>query len=132
MFQALRQPVVVGYLVAGIIVGPHTPLVYADPDRIHTISELGVILLMFALGLEFSVRRMVRLGPTSGFISVLQVSLMVWIGYLCGKALGWTTLESIFTGALLSISSTTIIAKVFEETQTPARLRELVLDRKST
>jgi monovalent cation:H+ antiporter-2, CPA2 family len=127
IFQAIRQPVVVGYLIAGIIVGPHTPLVYADPDRIHTISELGVILLMFSLGLEFSVRRLVKVGPTSGFISTLQVGLMVWLGYECGQAMGWTTLESIFTGALLSISSTTIVAKVFEENQVPERLRELVL-----
>ena len=59
VFQAIRQPVV-GYLIAGVIVGPHTPFVYANPERIHTISELGVILLMFALGLEFSVRRLVR------------------------------------------------------------------------
>jgi CPA2 family monovalent cation:H+ antiporter-2 len=127
LFQAIRQPVVVGYLIAGIIVGPHFPFIYANPDRIHTISELGVILLMFALGLEFSVRRLVRLGPTSGFISVLQVSLMVWLGYVVGQAMGWTTLESIFTGALLSISSTTIVAKVYEENKVPERLRELVL-----
>ncbi len=127
VFQAIRQPVVVGYLIAGVIVGPHTPFVYANPERIHTISELGVILLMFALGLEFSVRRLVRVGPTSGFISVLQVSLMVWLGYLVGQAMGWTQLESIFTGALLSISSTTIVAKVYEENKVPERLRELVL-----
>ena len=127
VFQAIRQPVVVGYLIAGVVVGPHTPLVYANPERIHTISELGVILLMFALGLEFSVRRLVRVGPTSGFISVLQVSLMVWLGYVVGQAMGWTTLESVFTGALLSISSTTIVAKVYEENKVPERLRELVL-----
>ena len=127
VFQAIRQPVVVGYLIAGVIVGPHTPIVYANPERIHTISELGVILLMFALGLEFSVRRLVRVGPTSGFISVLQVSLMVWLGYMAGQAMGWTSLESIFTGALLSISSTTIVAKVYEENRVPERLRELVL-----
>jgi CPA2 family monovalent cation:H+ antiporter-2 len=127
VFQAIRQPVVVGYLIAGVIVGPHTPFVYANPERIHTISELGVILLMFALGLEFSVRRLVRVGPTSGFISILQVSLMVWLGYMVGQAMGWTSLESIFTGALLSISSTTIVAKVYEENKVPERLRELVL-----
>jgi CPA2 family monovalent cation:H+ antiporter-2 len=127
VFQAIRQPVVVGYLIAGVIVGPYTPVVHANPGRIHTISELGVILLMFALGLEFSVRRLMRLGPTAGFISALQVSLMVWLGYICGQAMGWTTLESVFTGALLSISSTTIVAKVFEETKAPERLRELVL-----
>ena len=122
VFQAIRQPVVVGYLIAGVIVGPWS----ASPERIH-ISDFGVILLMFALGLEFSVRRLMRLGPTSGFISALQVSLMVWLGYICGQAMGWTTLESIFTGALMSISSTTIVAKVFEETKAPERLRELVL-----
>jgi CPA2 family monovalent cation:H+ antiporter-2 len=127
VFQAIRQPVVVGYLIAGVIVGPHFPIIYANPERVHTISELGVILLMFALGLEFSVRRLVRVGPTSGFISILQVSLMVWLGYMVGQAMGWSILESIFTGALLSISSTTIVAKVYEENKVPERLRELVL-----
>jgi len=127
IFQKIRQPVVVGYLLAGLIVGPHITIIplLADPERIHTLSELGVILLMFALGLEFSVRKLIRLGPTSGFITALQVGFMLWLGYVCGRALGWTPLESIFTGALLSISSTTIVAKAFDETPVPARLREL-------
>jgi monovalent cation:H+ antiporter-2, CPA2 family len=127
IFQALRQPVVVGYLVAGMAVGPHlrVPLL-ADYDRIHTLSELGVILLMFALGLEFSVRKLIKLGPTSGFITAIQVGLMIWLGYICGKAMGWTPLESIFTGAFLSISSTTIVAKAYEETTVTQRLRDLV------
>ncbi len=127
IFQKIRQPVVVGYLIAGLIVGPNVPIpLLADPDRIHTLSELGVILLMFALGLEFSVRRLIRLGPTSGFITALQVGIMIWLGYVCGRALGWTPLESIFTGALLSISSTTIVAKAYAETPASERLRELV------
>jgi CPA2 family monovalent cation:H+ antiporter-2 len=127
IFQKIRQPVVVGYLIAGMIVGPNVPIpLFADPDRIHTLSELGVILLMFALGLEFSVRKLIRLGPTSGFITALQVGFMIWLGYLCACALGWTPLESIFTGALLSISSTTIVAKAYEETPVSERLRELV------
>ncbi|HKN01652.1 MAG TPA: cation:proton antiporter [Candidatus Binataceae bacterium] len=126
IFQKIRQPVVVGYLIAGLIVGPYIPPLLADPDRIRTLSEFGVILLMFALGLEFSVRKLTRLGPTSGFITALQVGIMIWIGYLCGRALGWTPLESIFTGALLSISSTTIVAKAYEETPVSERLRELV------
>src|SRR4029077_8586755 len=92
----------------------------------HTLSELGVILLMFALGLEFSVRKLIRLGPTSGFITAVQVGFMIWIGYLCGRALGWTPLESIFTGAILSISSTTIVAKAYDENPASARRRELV------
>ncbi|HYR78626.1 MAG TPA: cation:proton antiporter, partial [Candidatus Dormibacteraeota bacterium] len=127
IFQKIRQPVVVGYLLAGIIVGPHVTIIplLADTERIHTLSELGVILLMFALGLEFSVRKLLRLGPTSGFITALQVGFMIWLGYVCGRALGWTPLESIFTGAILSISSTTIVAKAYDETPVPARLREL-------
>jgi K+:H+ antiporter len=126
IFQKIRQPVVVGYLIAGLIVGPYIPPLFADPERVRTLSELGVILLMFALGLEFSVRKLIRLGPTSGFITALQVGFMVWLGYVCGRALGWTPLESIFTGAILSISSTTIVAKAYQETPVSDRLRELV------
>ena len=79
--------------------------------RIHTLSELGVILLMFALGLEFSLRKLLGLGPTAGFVTALQVGLMIWLGFMMGRALGCTELESLFTGALLSISSTTIVAR---------------------
>jgi len=128
IFQALKQPVVVGYLIAGLIVGPHVPIpLFADSARIHTLSELGVILLMFALGLEFDLRQLIRLGPTPGFITALQVGLMLWLGYMCGRALGWTTLESIFTGAFVSISSTTIVAKAFEEERVDRSLRELAM-----
>jgi K+:H+ antiporter len=127
IFHVLRQPVVVGYLLAGMMVGPHVPIpLLVDSHRIHIISELGVILLMFALGLEFSIRKLARLGPTAGFVCALQVGLMLWLGYLCGQALGWTELESIFTGALLSISSTTIVAKAYEDVQVGERVRELV------
>ncbi len=127
IFQKIRQPVVVGYLIAGMIVGPNLPIpLFADPDRIRTLSELGVILLMFALGLEFSVRKLIRLGPTSGFITALQIGFMIWLGYVCGRALGWTPLESVFTGAILSISSTTIVAKAYDETPVSEGLRELV------
>jgi CPA2 family monovalent cation:H+ antiporter-2 len=127
IFHALRQPVVVGYLVAGMIVGPYTPGILVDASRLHGVSELGVILLMFALGLEFSIRRLLRLGPRAAFITAVQVGLMIWLGYVCGRALGWTELESIFTGALLSISSTTIVAKAFAEQRVGADLRELAL-----
>lgn len=127
IFHTLRQPVVVGYLVAGMIVGPHTPWIYVDASRIQGVSELGVILLMFALGLEFSLRRLLRLGPRAAFITVVQVSLMLWLGYVCGRMLGWSELEGIFTGALLSISSTTIVAKALAEQQVGASLREITL-----
>jgi monovalent cation:H+ antiporter-2, CPA2 family len=127
VFQKIRQPVVVGYLIAGLIVGPYIPPLLADPERVHTLSEFGVILLMFALGLEFSLRKLIRHGPTSGFITAVQVSFMIWLGYMCGRALGWTRMESIFTGSILSISSTTIVAKAFGETPVPEKLREMTL-----
>jgi monovalent cation:H+ antiporter-2, CPA2 family len=127
IFDVLRQPVVVGYLVAGMVVGPYTPGILVDASRIHGVSELGVILLMFALGLEFSIRRLLRLGPRAAFITAVQVGLMLWLGYVCGRALGWSELESIFVGALLSISSTTIVAKAFAEQQVGVDLRDLAL-----
>src|SRR4051812_6141075 len=76
LFQRLRQPVVLGYLIAGLIIGPHLaiPLV-ADPAIVHTLSELGVILLMFSLGLEFSLRKLLKVGPTAGLTAVIQCSL---------------------------------------------------------
>jgi CPA2 family monovalent cation:H+ antiporter-2 len=127
IFQALRQPVVVGYLVAGMLVGPHVPFpLFADIGRIHILSELGVILLMFALGLEFSVRRLAQLAPTAGFITIVQVGLLMTLGYEVGRAFGWTELEGIFTGAILAISSTTIVAKAFAEEKVDKSLSELV------
>jgi CPA2 family monovalent cation:H+ antiporter-2 len=128
LFQSIRQPVVVGYLIAGMVVGPNVPIpLFADAHRIHALSELGVILLMFALGLEFSIRKLLRLGPTAGFVTALQVGFMIWIGYVVARALGWTELEGIFTGAALSISSTTIVAKAFsEEGNISQHVRDLV------
>ena len=128
LFQRLRQPVVLGYIVAGLIVGPHVPVpLVADPGVVQTLSELGVILLMFALGLEFSLAKLVRVAPTAGVTAVIQSGLMAWLGFLVGRMLGWTTLESVFTGAVIAISSTTIIAKVFDERGIGGRLRELVV-----
>lgn len=127
LFQKLRQPVVLGYLLAGMIVGPHLaiPLV-ADPKIAHVLSELGVILLMFSLGLEFSLRKLVRVGPTSGIVAVIQCSAMVWLGFAAGRLFGWTVLESVFAGAIIAISSTTIIVKAFEEQGIGGKRTELV------
>ena len=128
LFQRLRQPVVLGYILAGLIVGPHVPIpLLADRDTVQTLSELGVILLMFALGLEFSLRRLVRVGPTAGITAVIQSSIMVWLGFLAGRAFGWTALESIFAGAIVAMSSTTIIAKAFDDLRVRGRLRDLVV-----
>ena len=127
VFQWLRQPVVLGYLIAGLIVGPHLPIpLVADPDIVQTLSEFGVILLMFSIGLELSVRKLARVGPTAGLTALLETSLMVWVGFTAGRLFGWTTLQSLFSGAIVAISSTTIIAKVFAEQGVSGKTRELV------
>src|SRR5690349_9246104 len=94
---------------------------------VQVLSELGVILLMFSLGLEFSVRKLVAVAPTAGVTALLQSSLMVWLGFVIGRLFGWTNLESLFAGAVIAISSTTIIAKAFDEQRVSGRLRELVV-----
>jgi CPA2 family monovalent cation:H+ antiporter-2 len=128
LFQRFRQPVVLGYILAGLIVGPHVPVpLIADRDIVHTLSELGVILLMFSLGLEFSLPRLIAVAPTAGVTALIQCVVMAWLGYVTGRLFGWTVLESVFTGVLIAISSTTIIAKVFDERRIGGRLRELVV-----
>jgi len=127
VFQRLRQPVVLGYLLAGLIVGPHLPVpLVADEGVAHTFSELGVILLMFGMGLEFSLKKLVRVAGSAGIVAIIQCSLMVWLGYLVAGAFGWTRTEGLFTGALIAISSTTIILKAFEERGIKGRLSEVV------
>src|SRR3989454_3199494 len=128
VFQRLRQPVVLGYIIAGLIVGPHVPVpLVADSTVVQTLSELGVILLMFSLGLEFNLRRLVAVGPTASLTALLQSSVMVWLGFLIGRLFGWSVLESLFAGGVIAISSTTIIVKVFNDQGIQGKLRELVV-----
>jgi len=127
VFQKLRQPVVFGYLLAGMIVGPYVPIpLAADEAMVRTLSELGVILLMFSLGLEFRLRRVGQIAATSGLAALLETSIMFGLGYFVGMLLGWSSLESIFAGGIVAISSTTIIAKAFDERAVHGRLREIV------
>ncbi len=113
----LKQPVVLGYIVAGVIIGPHTPpfLLLNDQETIKTLSELGVVFLMFSLGLEFSLRKLRKVGVTALIVAALQILLMVWVGYETGRAFGWKTMDCVFLGAMISISSTTIIVKTLRE-----------------
>lgn len=127
LFQRLRQPAVLGYLLAGLIVGPHLPVpLFADETVAHTLSELGVVLLMFSLGLEFSLRKLVQIAPTAGVMALIECSLALWAGYGLGRGLGWNARESLFLGAMISISSTTIIVKAFAERGITGRLADLV------
>jgi CPA2 family monovalent cation:H+ antiporter-2 len=128
VFQKLRQPVVFGYLIAGVIVGPYVPIpLAADPAMVQVLAELGVILLMFALGLEFSLRRLLQVASTAGVIALATSTSMLWFGYMLGQAFGWTTIESVYAGAIISISSTTIIAKAFEEQQVKGKFTDVVV-----
>jgi CPA2 family monovalent cation:H+ antiporter-2 len=127
VFQQLRQPVVFGYLIAGMIVGPHTPIpLAADEAMVRTLSELGVILLMFSLGLEFRLRRVVQVAATSGIAALFETSVMLALGYIVGRLFGWTSIESVFAGAIVAISSTTIIARAFAEQGIRGKLAEIV------
>jgi CPA2 family monovalent cation:H+ antiporter-2 len=117
VFHQMRQPVVLGYIVAGVLIGPHTfiPVHVHDRHTVNIMSELGVILLMFSLGLHFSLRKLASVGVTAFVAAGLEILLMMLIGYLIGRAFGWGQMDSLFLGAILSISSTTIIAKALAD-----------------
>ncbi len=118
VFHRLKQPLILGYLVAGIIIGPYTPpfSLVSRLDVLEATASLGVILLLFAVGLEFPIARLRALGvKVYAGISVIEIGLMFLISYGVGWALGWPFIDSLFLGAALSSSSTVIIAKVLRE-----------------
>lgn len=117
LFQRIHQPVVLGYLVAGVIVGPYTPPygLVKDIADIQILSELGVIFLMFSLGLEFTFQKLTRVGLSASVSGAIEVILMMTIGFLIGQLMSWSFYDSLFLGAALSISSTTIIIKAIDE-----------------
>jgi CPA2 family monovalent cation:H+ antiporter-2 len=128
LFHKLKLPVILGYLLAGLVVGPHlTPVFTADQGSTETLAQIGVILLLFAIGLEFSVRRLLRVGGSVAITAVLDISLMTWLGIGVARLLGWTPHEALFAGAMVATSSTTVIAKNFEDRPPPRTLREHVM-----
>ena len=123
LFRKIRQPVVLGYIVAGFIIGPYTPPfpLITDIPNIKVWAELGVIFLMFALGLEFTFHKLTSVGAPAAGTALVEVVVMVLLGYGSGHLLGWSQVDSIFLGGMLSISSTTIILKAFEELRLKSR-----------
>ena len=117
IFKWLKQPVVLGYIVAGFLAGPNFvffPSV-GDSVNINTWSEIGVIFLLFALGLEFSFRKLMSVGGSVLIAASINMGAMIAVGYLMGGFLGWSSMDSIFLGGMLSMSSTTIIIKAFND-----------------
>lgn len=117
LFHRFKQPVVLGYIVAGVIIGPYTPpfSLIQDEHTTKALAELGVVFLMFSLGLEFNVRKLARVGGTALVAALGEIIVMIWIGYQAGKWFGWNSMDSLFLGSLLAISSTTIIVKALDE-----------------
>ncbi len=117
VFKRMKQPMVLGYILAGILVGPHFPLFpsVADTESVEVWAQIGVIVLLFCLGLEFSFKKLVRVGGTASITAVTEVGAMLLVGFGIGQLLNWSLTDSLFLGAMLSISSTTIIIRAFEE-----------------
>lgn len=115
LFKKLRQPIVLGYIVAGFLAGPnfHYLPSIADAENIDVWAQIGIIVLLFTLGLEFNFKKLLNVGATA-FTTALTIALgMIAIGYVAGQFLGFTVFDSIFLGAMLSMSSTMIIIKAF-------------------
>jgi len=117
IFRRFKQPLVLGYILAGFLVGPFMPYFFTvvDSHSIETWSEIGIIILMFSLGLEFNLHKLASVGSTAIITAVTEVFGMLVVGYLVGQALDWGMMDSIFLGGMLSMSSTTIIIKAFDE-----------------
>ena len=117
IFKQLKQPLVLGYIVAGFLIGPHFtlfPSVIAE-ESVTEWSEIGVIFLLFTLGLEFSFKKLFHVGGSAFITAITEVITMLCLGFFVGYLLNWTILESIFLGGMLSMSSTTIIIKAFDD-----------------
>ncbi len=117
IFKKIKQPIVLGYILAGLLISPHVPYIptVQDEASISTWSEIGVIFLLFSLGLEFSFKKLAKVGGQAGITAIVEIVLVIGIGFALGKMLGWPTMDCIFLGAILSMSSTTIILRAFEE-----------------
>lgn len=123
IFHKIRQPIVLGYLVAGMIVGPYTPphALVKDIADVHALSELGVIFLMFSLGLDFSFHKLKQVGFSASITGIIEVVFMLLVGFIVARLMGWSFNDSLFLGAAISISSTMIIIKALDELRLKTR-----------
>ena len=117
LFKRLKQPVVLGYIVAGFIASPNMPYMpsVSDMEGIHLWSEIGVIFLLFALGLEFSFKKILKMGTAPIIAACTIILAMMLVGAFTGHAFGWKQMDCIYLGGMLDMSSTTIIFKAFDD-----------------
>lgn len=123
VFKRLHQPVVLGYILAGLLVGPNFNFfpTILDMDSIKIWADIGVIFLLFSLGLEFSFRKLVTVGGSAAVTGIFEVLCMFFFGYLAGRLMRWPLMDCIFLGGIVAISSTTIISRAFDELQVKTR-----------
>ena len=117
VFKWLKQPLVLGYILAGFFIGPYFPWFPAitDADNIHVWSDIGIVFLMFGLGLEFSIKKLKKVGATGAITALTELAIMFVVGNSVGRILGLGSMECTFLGCMLSISSTSIIIKSFDD-----------------
>ena len=117
IFKRLKQPLVLGYIVAGFLVSPHMPYTasVADMESVHLWADIGVMFLLFSLGLDFSFKKILKMGASPVISSVTIIFFMSMLGVLVGHLFGWSRMDCIFLGGMLAMSSTTIIYKAFDD-----------------
>lgn len=117
IFHKLKQPTILGYLVAGVLIGPYTPpfALVSDLNVLSTTADLGVILLLFGIGLQFPLTKLRRVGKVSAGVAGIEIAVMLALSYGIGWLLHWPLMDSLFLGAALASSSTAIIAKVLTD-----------------
>ncbi|MEM1024937.1 MAG: cation:proton antiporter [Myxococcota bacterium] len=126
--RRLNQPTILAYLLAGFVVGPYLPVpLFADAERVETLAEFGVVLVMFAIGVEFSIGKLIRVMPTSGVTGLIQVGFLAWCGFAVALAMGASNVEAIFIAGALSISSTMVVTGIFAEGSVSEDVRTSVL-----
>lgn len=111
----LRQPLILGYVLAGVVIGPFTPGIIGNSDAIAELAEIGIVFLMFVIGAQFSLRELLRASKIAIVGGLAQVIAMIGLGYLVGRALGWSDLQSFAFGAVISNSSSTVLGKILSD-----------------
>jgi CPA2 family monovalent cation:H+ antiporter-2 len=127
IFQRLKLPVIVGYLLAGMVVGPLTPweLVH-EPETISTLAELGVVLLLFSIGLEFRFKKLLILGPRVALGALVEVGLMLLLGFGVARLMGWGTVPAMLAAGIVAISSTMVVSRTLADNHADRRLRDII------